>query len=44
MDSINTLNHPNIAGINTVVNGANYGLITGVSAMRTVSATVRLRF
>ncbi len=44
VESVNTLNHPNVIGINTVVNGANYGLITGVSGMRNVSAVVRLRF
>ena len=44
VESVNTLNHPNIVGINTSVGSANYGLITNVSAMRTVSATVRLRF
>jgi hypothetical protein len=44
VESSNTLNHPNVVGINTVVNGANYGLITGVSGMRNVSAVVRLRF
>ena len=29
---------------NTVVNGANYGLLTTVSAMRTMDAVIRLRF
>jgi hypothetical protein len=44
VESTNTLNHPNITGINTVVNGANYGLITAVSAMRTMDAVLRIRF
>jgi hypothetical protein len=44
VESSNTLNHPNVTGINTVVNGANYGLITTVSSMRTVDAVIRLRF
>lgn len=44
VESTDTLNHPSITGINTVVNGANYGLITSVASMRTVQAVVRLRF
>jgi len=44
LESSNTFNHPNIVGINSVVNGANYGLITSVSSMRSVDAVVRLRF
>jgi hypothetical protein len=44
VESSNSLNHPNVTGINTVVNGANYGLITAVSGMRTVDAVIRLRF
>ena len=34
----------NISGFGTVVNSLNYGLATGAAGMRTVSATVRLRF
>jgi hypothetical protein len=44
IESSNTLNHPNIVGVNAVVNGANYGLVTGVSGMRTVQGVVRIRF
>jgi hypothetical protein len=40
----NLLNHVNISGIGTVVNSLTYGLATGAAGMRTVSATVRLRF
>ena len=44
IESSNTLNHPNVTAVNAVVNGANYGLITGVSGMRTVQGVVRIRF
>jgi hypothetical protein len=44
VESSNTLNHPNVTGINTVVNGANYGLTTAVSGMRTMDAVLRIRF
>jgi hypothetical protein len=40
----NLLNHVNISGIGTVVNSLQYGLATGAGGMRTVAATVRLRF
>jgi hypothetical protein len=44
VDSSNTLNHVNINSIGTVVNAVNYDLATGAGSMRTVTATVRLRF
>jgi len=44
MSATNLLNHVNISGIGTVVNSLNYGLATAAGGMRTVSATVRLRF
>lgn len=40
----NLLNTVNIQGIGTVVNSLNYGLATAAGGMRTISATVRLRF
>jgi hypothetical protein len=40
----NVLNHVNISGYGTVVNSLNYGLATAAGGMRTVTATVRLRF
>ncbi len=40
----NVLNHVNYTSFGTVVNAANYGLITGAGGMRTVLATVRFRF
>ena len=44
IDSTNPLNDVNIKQINTVVGSVNYGLPTGAAAMRSVTATVRLRF
>ncbi len=44
VSATNLLNHVNISGIGTVVNSLNYGLATAAGGMRTVSATVRLRF
>jgi hypothetical protein len=44
VQAANLLNHVNISGIGTVVNSLNYGLANGAAGMRTVSATVRLRF
>jgi trimeric autotransporter adhesin len=44
VDSSNTLNHVNISGIGTVINAVNYDLATAAGGMRTVTATVRLRF
>ncbi len=44
IDTNNFLNHVNPAGLITVVNSAQYGLITSAGAMRSVSATLRLRF
>jgi hypothetical protein len=44
VNATNLLNHVNISGVSTVVNSLNYGLATAAGGMRTVSATVRLRF
>ncbi|MGH9674589.1 MAG: TonB-dependent receptor, partial [Bryobacteraceae bacterium] len=44
LDSQNFLNHASFTGLGTVVNALNYGLPTGVSGMRTINTTLRLRF
>ena len=44
IDSTNPINHVNITQVNTVVESLSYGLPTGAGAMRSVTATVRLRF
>lgn len=44
IDSTNPLNHVNISQINTTVGSINYGLPVGAGPMRSVTATVRLRF
>ncbi len=44
VDSTNTFNHVNPTGLITVVNSAQYGLITNASQMRQLTATLRLRF
>ena len=44
MNSENLTNHVNYTSFGSVVNAANYGLPTGVSGMRTVTVTARLRF
>jgi hypothetical protein len=44
IDSTNPLNNVNITQVNTVVGSVSYGLPTGAAAMRSVTATVRLRF
>jgi hypothetical protein len=44
VQATNLLNHVNISGISTVVNSLNYGLASSAAGMRTLSATVRLRF
>jgi hypothetical protein len=44
IDSTNPINHVNVTAINTTVNSIQYGLPTNAGAMRSVTATVRLRF
>jgi hypothetical protein len=44
IDSTNPINHVNITGINTTVGSLQYGLPINASAMRSMTATVRLRF
>lgn len=44
IDTSNFLNHVNPSGLITVVNSSQYGEITSALAMRSVTATLRLRF
>lgn len=44
VQATNLLNHVNLSGYGTVVNSLTYGLATAAGGMRTVAATVRLRF
>ena len=44
IDSTNPINHVAITQINTTVGSIQYGLPTGAGAMRSVTATVRVRF
>ncbi|HTA44423.1 MAG TPA: TonB-dependent receptor [Bryobacteraceae bacterium] len=44
IDSTNPMNHPYITQINTTVGSLQYGLPLTAGAMRSVTATVRLRF
>jgi hypothetical protein len=44
VDSNNVTNHPGITGLSTVVNASDYGLASGAQAMRSLSATARMRF
>jgi hypothetical protein len=44
IDSTNPLNSVEIRGINTTVGSINYGIATSAAAMRSVTATARLRF
>jgi hypothetical protein len=44
VDATNFTNHPGVTSINTIVNGSSYGLPVAMQGMRTLSATVRLRF
>jgi hypothetical protein len=44
IDTTNPINHVNITGINTTVGSIQYGLPTNAGGMRTMTATVRLRF
>jgi hypothetical protein len=43
-DATNFLNHVTITGWSTVVNAYNYGLATGTSPMRSMTANLRFRF
>jgi trimeric autotransporter adhesin len=40
----NLLNHPNWGGVNTTVNSINFGQVTNVRGMRSMTANVRVRF
>lgn len=44
VESQNLPNHPNYNGLGTVINASDYGLPTSVGQMRSMSATLRLRF
>ncbi len=44
IDTTNPVNHVNITGISTTVNSIQYGLPVNAGGMRTMTATVRLRF
>jgi len=44
IDSTNPLNSVEIRGVNTTVGSINYGIATNAYAMRSVTATARLRF
>ena len=44
IDTTNPINHVNITGINTTVGSIQYGLPVQAGGMRTMTATVRLRF
>jgi hypothetical protein len=40
----NLLNHPNWANVSTTVNALNYGQVTSVRAMRSMTMNLRIRF
>jgi hypothetical protein len=40
----NLLNHPNWGGVSTTVNALNFGQVTSVRAMRSMTADLRIRF
>jgi hypothetical protein len=40
----NVLNHPNWAGVGTVVNASNYGRVTSVGRMRAMQFNIRINF
>jgi carboxypeptidase family protein len=44
LESNNLLNHVSYSNVNTIVNGINYGVPTAASAMRSVTAFLRVRF
>ncbi|MEK7406763.1 MAG: hypothetical protein AAB225_16935 [Acidobacteriota bacterium] len=44
LESSNTLNTMNVTRIGTTINASNYGLPLGTGAMRTMQASLRLRF
>jgi hypothetical protein len=44
IDTTNPINHVNVTSISTTVNSIQYGLPVAAGGMRTMTATVRLRF
>jgi hypothetical protein len=44
IDANNIFNHPNYSGISTNINAQNYGWVTSVAAMRTITLSVRANF
>ena len=44
IDTSNTFNHPNYTGIATTISAQNFGWVTGVGGMRTVTLSLRMNF
>lgn len=44
IDANNIFNHPNYTGVSTTINAQNFGWVTGVSAMRTITLSIRVNF
>jgi len=44
IDTSNTFNHPNYGGIGTTINAQNFGWVTSVRSMRTVTLSLRMNF
>ena len=44
LNANNVLNHVNYSNLGTVINSANYGLVTAAGAMRSMTATMRFTF
>ncbi len=40
----NLFNHPNWSGVSTTVNSLNFGQVTGVRPMRSMTIDLRIRF
>ncbi|HSW40437.1 MAG TPA: TonB-dependent receptor, partial [Acidobacteriota bacterium] len=40
----NVLNHPNWSGVSTTINALNFGQVTGVRSMRSMTINLRIRF
>jgi hypothetical protein len=44
IDTSNTFNHPNYSGVSTIMNAQNFGWVTSVASMRTVTLSLRFNF
>jgi hypothetical protein len=44
IDTSNTFNHPNYGGVSTTMNAQNFGWVTSVASMRTVTLSLRVNF